>query len=58
MKNYVLIMITVMQKCLKNKKNNNKILKYRHEEKSLKAPFIIEFDICEDGFCIDENEKS
>ena len=39
-------------------KNNNKILKYRHGEKSLKAPFIIEFDICKDGFCIDENEKS
>ena len=58
MKNYVIIMITVMQKCLKNKKNNSKILKYRHGGKSLKIPFIIEFDICKDGFCFDENEKS
>ena len=41
-KEYVIIMITVMQRFLKKMK---KILKYNHREKSLKAPFIIYADL-------------
>ena len=42
MKEYVMIMIIVMQKCLNE---YNKILKYNHGEKSLKAPFMIYADL-------------
>ena len=39
---YVRIMIIVMQKC---QKENNKMLKYNHGEKSMKHPFIIYADL-------------
>ena len=39
---YVRIMIIVMQKC---QKENNKMLKYNHGEKSMKHPFIIYGDL-------------
>ena len=41
MKKYVMIMITVIQKCLRETK---KTLKYNHGEKSLKVLFIIYID--------------
>ena len=42
MKEYVIIMNIVKQRCLKKM---NKILKYSYGEKSLKAPFIIYADL-------------
>ena len=51
MKDYVITMITVMQKYLKEMK---KILKYNHREKLSKAPFIIISDL----ECFPEKEQS
>ena len=42
MKNYVMITIVVMQKCLMN---STKKIKYNHGEKSLKAPAIAYADL-------------